>query len=72
MRCRCGAETEHSVDVVQSGVVTSTHIICEPCFERAMEGYREAQRQFRFLVDNGVSSERANEIMVERIKRGVV
>lgn len=70
--CRgCGKESTTDLEVVKDEAVVVTASLCDACYQEAIDGFKECQRQFQFLVDNGVSRERANEIMIERIDKGL-
>jgi hypothetical protein len=64
--CRsCGAETESSVTL--TGLVEVVAPMCEPCFEKAMRELADHRRMFELMIENGVSREQANRIMIKRI-----
>jgi hypothetical protein len=63
--CKCGRDTGHTVELTR--IVSAIRPLCEPCFDVAMEGFREHQRQFEELLAAGVSRHEANRIMIARI-----
>ena len=50
---------------------TATHVVCAPCFDIAEARIVAHRQQFEFLLANGVSRAKANEIMIRRIDRGL-
>lgn len=63
---KCGEPTELTLKMRIIGEDVDVPL-CEDCEDESLKGFRECQRQFQFLIDNGVSNERANAIMIRRI-----
>lgn len=63
---KCGALTDNQIEF--AGLLSGTLFMCEPCLGPSMAEFRERQRQFRELVDAGVSRQAANAIMIARIE----
>lgn len=63
---KCGS-TESTAVVFRFEETSALHVVCAPCHEREHEEFRDLQRQFEFLIRNGVSRSRANAIMIRRI-----
>lgn len=69
--CRvCKVDTGHTVRFTVEGQDVTTVHVCEPCFEKVMAEFKQRDRQFRLLIDNGVSNAAANRIMRRRIGLG--
>lgn len=64
---KCGEPTERVIELEMNGDVAEFPL-CDGCEDGALKRFREAQRQFQFLIDNGVSRARANAIMIRRIE----
>jgi hypothetical protein len=66
---RCSTPCDRIVRITLLDGAEFPHVLCEGC-EALFKSKLEARRQqFEFLVSNGVSRERANEIMISRIDR---
>lgn len=67
----CNRVTTHTTSFgfydSDASAVTLHH--CAECAEREIGEFLQLRRQFEFLRANGVSRERANEIMCERVER---
>lgn len=63
---KCGAPLDLELDV-------DGHIVlapeCKACLGPTLIEYAELQRQFKFLVDNGLTKVQANRIMCKRIEK---
>lgn len=70
----CGEVTEQQVTfhcaLKGEPETYADHWLCVECYDRDYARALELRRQFQFLLDNGVSRERANEIMIKRIDNG--
>lgn len=68
--CRkCGSTETRVVEIVKNDEVVAEGELCDGCFGKALDGAAKLRRQFEMLLANGVSRERANEIMIARIQR---
>lgn len=65
---KCRVETNSVVDVEMDDG-TQTHmalcLVCEPIVRKQIDEWR---RQYLFLLGNGISPQRADEIMDKRVK----
>lgn len=65
--CTCGRVTSRTtVAEVSDGTSFEAHQ-CATCFDQQQAELDHIERQYLFLVDNGVSPDRASEIMSKRI-----
>lgn len=62
---KCGAATDQRVDF--GGVMEVSVFACQRCLDEAMIEFDERRRQFKELLDAGVSRAAANMIMIGRI-----
>jgi len=69
----CDKITKHVVHlIIPDGDLSSDHVyrfMCESCTDIATDELAALRRQFDMLMQNGVSRERANELMIEKIHR---
>lgn len=67
----CGEQTEHRVtfDFGEGDPIEA--VLCEPCLAEAQRGIEPWHRRFELLLANGVSRERANEILIAMMDKGM-
>lgn len=62
MTCgRCGQPTDGLLEF--GGELCSARPTCDPCFDALMAEIRAMRRRHAMLIANGISPERANQIM---------
>ena len=63
---KCGVDTEHVVEL--TGMIIAGRPMCGGCFSESLVDLDKLGRQFQFLINNGVSRKRANELIIKRIE----
>lgn len=63
----CGCVTQRTTVLAVEGDDEFAAHQCGACFDRCMVELAALDRQFKMLVENGVSPARANEIIIARI-----
>lgn len=65
----CNDVTTHKIEVAMNGEVLASGHACSRCISEQTKGLAPWRRRFEMLLANGVSRERANELLIAQMNK---